>query len=148
MTQILYFAVYKNREYYSAKSFDEVTKDKLAWFYVKRECIVSYSYGEHYKFTILDVDGKPASFIVGNFEILNFSTGGDRRHFNLTINFTDITTRYLYTHNIDRWNDEIKTVIEFIDMVNNCGGYQSYVIMEENKVLKREINNLRKLLNK
>lgn len=148
MDGILYFAVYKNREYYSAKSFKEVTKDKSAWFYVKRECIVSYSYGEHYEFTILDVEGRPASFIVGNFEILNFSTGGDRRRFNLTINFTDITTRYLYTHNIDKWNDEIKTVIEFIDMVNNCGGYQSYVIMEENKVLKREINNLRKLLNK
>lgn len=144
--EILFFAVYENGEFYSSTDFKDVVKDKSAWFYVKRECKVSYNYGSHYDFTILDIDGQPTIISSGIVEILKFTTEGTRDKFLLNIKFKIAGNNCLYSHSLNNYEyiNEISGVINFMSKLNEYGSYDVYKIYEENQLLKAKLNSLLK----
>lgn len=145
----MYYAVYKNGEYYSADSFDEVARDKSAWFYLIRNCIVLYNYGGHYEYKIVDNNGSPYSFVVGDFEVMKFFTGGTQNKFELSIVFKNNESGELNTHKMDAYyhTDHIASVLQFSSKLHECGSYNIYKILVENEELKSEILDLKKQIN-
>ena len=149
-SNVLYYAVYKNGEYYSANTFDEVVRDKSAWFYLIRNCNVSYSYGGHYNYKIVDYNCNPYSFVVGDFEVMQFYTGGTANKYELSIVFKNNISGELNTHKMNAYChiDHIASVLQFSSKLNECGSYKVYNILTENEELRSEILNLRKEINK
>lgn len=143
---ILYFAVYINGEYTSDVDWDKLHKDQQVWFYIKRACVVSYNYGNHYEFRIIDKDANNTSFSFGNFEVLKFYTHGTRDNFHMTIELKDCRSGNLYKHNLRRWQNEIKDMLAVLKDINNCNSYELYVLHQENKALHIEIEQLKKQL--
>lgn len=140
---VLFCAVYSNHEYTSNADWSCTNKDSQAWFYIKQTCIVSYSYGDHCDFNIIDRTGLPAILSIGNFDVLKFYTGGTRENFFLAVEFKDRRLGHLHIHHIAKWQDPIKDTLDFVKQVADCGSYDIYLLRQENKALRAEIEQLK-----
>lgn len=142
---IVYYAVYKNGQHYCGKDWNEISKDASVWFFLKSECIVQYAYGNHYSFCILDCNMQPSVFSIGNFDVLGFYKGGTQTDYYIEVKFKDKRTSYLYTHKIYHWeyNGEILAVLNLVKDIDRCGSYDLFILRQENKALKEEIERLK-----
>lgn len=143
---IWYFVVYPNGEYTFDADWNNLQKDEQAWFYLKRICIVSYNYADHFEFHIIDKAGNKASFSIGNFEVLKFYTHGTYAHFYMTIELKDSRSGNLYKHDLHYWEDAIKDMVAVLKDIDSCNSYEVYALQQENKALLAEIERLKKQL--
>lgn len=139
---VVYYAVYKNGQYYCNPNWDEVSKDSDAWFFMKCECILSYKYGDHCIFYIVDRNLKPAILSIGNFDVISIRTTGMSWDFYIEVKIKDKRNSNLYTHKL--YGEIMPTVIDFVKKVDDCGSYEIFELQQENRHLKVEIENLKK----
>lgn len=148
---ITYYAIFPNAESTSEKIWEKLYKDKGVLFYVKSECRVSYSYGSHYNYEILDENGNTAIFHSGNFDVLKFYNAGMQSDFQLIVELKDRRNHHLYHHvfhgNEWSWSNRFHSILLLLNEINAADSYNTFILQKENAALKVKIKELQETCN-
>ena len=140
-----FYAIYKNGEVIERLSIDMLPKSDNVFFYVKSNTIVSYKYGEHAEYCIINSAGETENVVLNGCSLVGFRTTGTGSNFYVELEF-DILNKGLEKIRIkhELWDiNEIRTVALIAHRINMCG-YEMFLhfqkLEEENYQLKKQLN--------
>jgi hypothetical protein len=146
--ETIYTAWFKDGSTITKDSLDEAIKLSYFEYIIKSTPIKTCSKGYiQCKYDFFDKNGNSTKVKVNNFELIDI-TESSYNSYDKTIILFDTHRAEFFKININGGINSVftKWVVGLLNNINDLGSFEVYQILEENEKLKKEIENVRKLV--